>query len=79
MKYSDVCRNEIYKDNKFLMSKILYKNLKEKKALSINLDDFGRIRTFKRNKFDDWNSDPIPMDIVSERLNIKKMDNIDNV
>ena len=77
MNYNDKCRNEIYNDNKFLMSKLLYKTLEEKKALNINLNDFGRIRNFKRKKFDDWNSDPIPMDIISKKLNIEKMDNID--
>ena len=36
MNYNDQCRSEIYKDNKYLMCKLLYKTLEEKKALNIN-------------------------------------------
>ena len=77
MKYNDVCRNEIYRNNKYLFSKLLYNTLEEKQVLNINLNDFGRIRTFKRNKFTDWNLDPIPIDIVSRKLNIKDIDELD--
>ena len=77
MDYNDKCRKEIINGDKFLMSKLLYKTEEEKKALNINLDDFGRVRNFKRNKFSDWCSDPIPMDIVSKRLNMDRMDNLD--
>lgn len=77
MNYNDKCRKEIYKENKFLICKILYNNLESKKNLKVNLDDFGRIRTFIRDKFEDWNSDPIPMDIISKKFNYKKLDKVD--
>ena len=77
MNYNDKCREEIYKDGKFLMCKILYDNEEIKKKLNVNLDDFGRVRTFYRKKFDDWNSDPIPIDIIEKKFNYKKLDKID--
>lgn len=77
MNYNDKCREEIYKDGKFLMCKILYDNEETKKKLNVNLNDFGRIRTFYRKKFTDWNSDPIPLDIISEKLNYKELDKLD--
>ncbi len=32
-----------------------------KKILNVNCGGYGRIRTFKKNKFNDWNCDSIPM------------------
>ena len=74
--YNDICRNEIYKNGKFLMNKILTNTEKEKRKLNVNCDEFGMIRIFQRNKFNDWNADPIPMDIISSKMKTKKLDKI---
>lgn len=59
------------------MCKILYDNLEMKKTLHVNLDDFGRIRTFIRHKFTDWNDDPIPIDIAISKLKLTCHDFLD--
>ena len=58
------------------MNKIVTNSEKEKRKLNVNCDEFGMIRIFQRNKFNDWNADPIPMDIISSKMQIKKLDNI---
>lgn len=74
--YSNICRDEIYKNGKFLMSKILVKNEEERKRLNVNCNDFGRVRIFQRNKYNDWNNDPIPLDIISSKMKIKKLQEV---
>ena len=74
--YNSICRNEILKKNKFLMSKIITNSDKEKRRLNVNCNEFGRIRIFQRKKFSDWNEDPIPMDIISNKMKIGKLNEI---
>lgn len=73
----DNCRGKIYKNNKYLMCQILYSDENTKKMLNVNLNDYGRVRTFRRAKFTDWNSDPIPLDIYSNRFNVEDINSLD--
>lgn len=59
------------------MCKILYHDVETKNILHVNLDDFGRIRTFIRHKFTDWNDDPIPIDIANSKLGLSCRNSLD--
>lgn len=69
------CRESIYdpKTSKFLLSKIAESEQEKDLSVPPNCRGFGRIRHFRRKLDTDW-FDPLPMDPMSQSLNIPYVD-----
>lgn len=58
--YDNNCRNTIFRDNRFLISKVGI-DANDAKRLNVNCNCYGRIRYFKMDKYEDWIKNPLPM------------------
>lgn len=67
--YDSLCRNMIFSDDKFLISRV-GRDIQDAKRLSVNCEGYGRLRYFKVDKYDDWVDNPLPMGPFSKLLGI---------
>ena len=62
--YKEQCRSMVFNGNEFLITEV-GTSMKEKTKLRVNCDGFGRIRIFKRKKYQDWVANPLPFEPYS--------------